>query len=93
MKEMPVYHFFVVNRDRKATLRYEGSFVPRVGDIIAIGEFYLKVVDVVVDSIHDSGGGVQHALYVYIKETKGSFDAPDYEELELNDFCDRMKQH
>jgi len=91
VKELPIYYFFVVNRDRKTTLRYEGFFVPRVGDTIAIGKFCLKVVDVLVESAQNSGVGVQHALYVHVKETEMPFDASDCQELELNEFCDQMK--
>lgn len=91
MKELPIYRFFVVNRDRKTQLRYEGNFVPRVGDTIAIGKFYLKVVDVIVESGQGSGVGVQHSLYIHVKETKMPFDTSDSQELELNEFCDQMK--
>jgi hypothetical protein len=91
MKELPVYRFFLVNRDRKTRLRYDGSFVPRVGDTIAIGQFYLKVVDIIIESAQGSGTGVQHALHVHVKETKMPFDGSDSEELELNEFCNRMK--
>jgi hypothetical protein len=92
MNALPTYHFFVVNRDKKTTLRYEGSFVPRVGDTIAIGELYLKVVDVIVDSAQASGVGVQHALYVHVKKTRMPFDVSACVDLELNEFCERMKE-
>jgi hypothetical protein len=92
MKELPTYHFFVVNRDRKITLRYSGLFVPRVGDTFAIGEFHLKVVDVIIESAQESGVGVQHALYVHVEEVKMPFDVSKREEVELNEFCERMKE-
>ena len=90
MKDLPVYHFFVVNRHRKITMRYKGFFVPRVGDTFTIGELALKVEDVVIESAQDAGEGVQHALYVHVKETKMP-DASDCDDLEQNEFCDRMK--
>jgi hypothetical protein len=92
MKELPVYYFFIANRDRQAKLRYSGLFVPRVGDTIEIGGFYLKVVDVIVESAQSSGEGVQHALYVHVEETEKPFDASAYQKLELNDFFDQMKK-
>jgi len=92
MKELPTYYFFVVNRDRKIKLRYEGLFVPRVGDTIAIGEFYLKIVDVIVESAQNGGVGVQHSLYVHVKETMLPIDASECQELELNEFCEEMKE-
>ena len=85
------FHFFVVNRDRKTTLRYELSFVPRVGDTFEIGGFYLKVLDVVIVTAKFSGEGKLHSLYIHVKETKIPFDV-ECEELEFDDFCDRMKQ-
>jgi hypothetical protein len=91
MSETPIFYFFVINRDRKTTLRYSGLFVPRVGDMIEIGGFYLKVVDVIIQSAQSSGEGVQHSLHVHVKEIKTPFDESRCEELELNEFCDRMK--
>lgn len=89
MKELPTYHFFIVNRDRKTRLRYEGLFVPRVGDTIAIGKLYLKVVDVIIETAQSSGVGVQHSLYVHVKESAMPFDAADCQDLELNEFSAR----
>ena len=91
MKELPLYYFFVVNRDSKTKLRYEGFFVPRVGDTIKIGKFYLKVVDVIVESAQSDGVGVQHALYVHVEETTMPFDADSCRELELSQFSAEMK--
>lgn len=92
MKELPIYHFFIVNRDRRSKLRYSGLFVPRVGDTIELGGFYLKVVDVVVESAQNSGAGAQHSLYVHVEEGKQLLDASDYQELELNEFFSQMKR-
>lgn len=93
MKETPlhIYHYFVVNRDDKTTLRYQGFFIPRIGDTFMIGEYYLKVVDVIIETARMTGEGVQHALWVHVKKTKKPFDDGQCQELELNEFCDRMK--
>ena len=91
MNELPVYRYIIVNRERKITMRYQGSFVPRVGDTIAIGELAVKVENVVIDSAQGSGDGVQHAVYIHVTETK-LLDASNCDDLELSEFCDRMKQ-
>jgi hypothetical protein len=92
MKDLPACHFFVVNRDRKISLRYVARFIPRIGDTIVIGKDSLQVTDVVIETAQDNVAGIQHSLYVHVKEVTPIFGGDDYEELELNQFCERMKQ-
>ena len=92
MKALPTHHFFIVNRNRKAVVRYEAPFLPRVGDTIAIEPHYLQVVDVVILSAKMDGGGAPHSVYVHTKECKRPFDSSSCEELELDELCQVMKQ-
>jgi hypothetical protein len=91
MKALPTHHFFIVNRNRKAVVRYQAAFLPRVGDTIAIEPHYLKVVDVVILSAQMDGGGAPHSVYVHTKECKAPFDASSCEELEMHEFCGAIK--
>lgn len=87
----PSYYFLVINRDRRAILRYAATFVPRVGDTIEIGGFYLRVVDVIIESAQSSGEGAEHSIHVHVKETQMPFDESDCEKVDLQGLCERMK--
>ena len=92
MKEMPTWSFTVVNRTRKTKLRYQSSFVPRIGDTIEIGGVYLKVADVVYETAKFSDEGGVFTIYVHVTEIKNTFDLTGCEELEFDEFCERMKE-
>jgi hypothetical protein len=88
----PTYNFFIVNRDRKTIVRYEGSIFPRIGDTFRIANWYLKVIDVVFETAQASGVAAAHSWYVHVEEVECPFDHEECEEVDLNEFCDRMKQ-
>lgn len=89
--QQPIYNFFVIERDRKISLRYSSTFIPRVGDTIALGDHYLRVNDVLMDSAQYGGGGTEHSLRVYVSAAPKFVVESDCEELELNEFCNRLK--
>ena len=84
------YQFDLLNRDRGIRTRYTSTFVPRVGDKICIGDLYLKVVDVVMQSAQSDGAGVMHSLEVHVTKID-SLSISDDSELEVNEFCRKSK--
>jgi hypothetical protein len=82
--------FFLVNRDLGVRTRYRASFLPRVGDTIAVASLRLKVVDVVLDSVKAGDEGMEHTAQVHVSGAKSNADER-FVDVNFDDFCTRSK--
>ena len=90
MERRPAQHYYVLNRDKNVTLRFQGSLLPRVGDTLKIADSYLKVVDVVIDFAQSDGAAAEHSLEVHAEEVEIPFDDSGTQELEIYEYVERV---
>lgn len=91
MERLPTQYYYVLNRDRNVTLRFQGSLLPRVGDTIKIAGSYLKVVDVVIEFSQSDGAAAENSFCVHAEDRETPFDDSRCEELEIDEYVKRME--
>lgn len=82
----PTHRLFLVNKAKNTSLRYSGSFVPRIGDIFRFGPLTMAVVDVVVAVAKSRDEAVQHSVWVYLEASDKAYGDPESQKYDVDEF-------